>query len=767
MSNVRQALERGWPAALLAALALGLSAANWLSAPRLAGAVAVITATAATLRSPEPVRLVLAAAALGAAGLWWGGLRLHELDRSFLASRIGQPAGAQAVVTGAASRSPFAVRVAAEVRRFDGVELRERVLLELPVGRAPPQGAVLELRARPVAPRGPETGFDERGWLARRGIHVVLHASGSWHVVGRRGGIGGVGDRLRTAIGNALALGTSGERRSLVVGVVLGADEGIDPELRHAFKASGLYHLLAVSGQNIVLIGFGVLGLAYVAGLGRAVGHTLAIVAILGYALAVGWQPSVVRAAVAGCLASVAWLLSRPSDRWHTMAVGAVVLLAWTPRSLLEPGFQLSFAAVAAIFITLPHLRRLQEGYLVPLGIVEVVGISTACGVVTAPILWLQFGVIPLWTVPANALAEPAMPVLLGCGLGAAMLAPVIPPAAVALSWVAGAAAAWIAFSARLIASLPYAQTSSRTLVLVLAGSLLGAVGLRALPRYRRRAAVATAVALVPLTALGWWALHPPPSWSPPAGLRVSFLDVGQGDGILLETPQGAMLIDAGPPEARVDRQLRRLGLHALAALVTTHAHRDHVGGAPAVLRSLAVGQVIDPMQPGVGFDERELRRTARRLGVPLVPARVGRTYALGRLHVRVLWPDHAGSRDEDPHLHGTVLLASYGSIDLLLTGDSESGVTRSLPLRQVEVLKVAHHGSSDDGLADELRVLRPQVAVISVGAHNDYGHPRADTLAVLHDRAGLAVYRTDESGRIVLESDGRSLTVRTERRVR
>lgn len=752
---------------MLASLAVGLSAANWLSVPRLAGAVAVVAAAAATLRLPAPVRLALAAVALGAAGLWWGGLRLHELDRSFLASRIGQPAGAQAVVTGAASRSPFAVRVAAEVRRFDGVEFRERVLLELPVGRAPPQGAVLEFRARPVAPRGPETGFDERGWLARRGIHVVLHASGSWHVVGRRGGIGGVGDRLRTAIGNALALGTSGERRSLVVGVVLGADEGIDPELRNAFKASGLYHLLAVSGQNIVFIGFGVLGLAYVAGLGRAVGHTLAIVAILAYALAVGWQPSVVRAAVAGCLASVAWLLSRPSDRWHTMAVGAVVLLAWTPRSLLEPGFQLSFAAVAAIFLTLPRLRRLQEGYPVPIGIVEVVGISAACGVVTAPILWLQFGTIPLWTVLANVLAEPAMPVLLGCGLGAAMLAPVIPSAAIALSWLAGAAAAWIAFSARLVASLPYAQTSSRTLVLALAGALLSAVGLRALPRYRRRAAVATALALAPLAALGWWALHPPPSWSPPAGLRVSFLDVGQGDGILLETPQGAMLVDAGPAEARVDRQLRRLGLHALAALVITHAHRDHVGGAPAVLRNLAVGRVIDPMQPGAGFDERELRRTARQLGVPLVPARVGRTYALGRLRVHVLWPDHAGSPDEDPHRRGTVLLASYGSIDLLLTADSESAVTRSLPLRQIEVLKVAHHGSSDDGLADELRILRPRVAVISVGAHNDYGHPRADTLAALRGRAGLAVYRTDESGRIVLESDGRSLSVRTERPVR
>ena len=140
--------------------------------------------------------------------------------------------------------------------------------------------------------------------------------------------------------------------------------------------------------------------------------------AILAYALAVGWQPSVVRAAVAGCLASLAWLLSRPSDRWHTMAMGAVVLLAWTPRSLLEPGFQLSFAAVGAIFLTMPRLRRLHEGYPVPAALVEVVGISAACGIVTAPILWLQFGTIPLWTVPANALAEPAMPILLGCGLG-------------------------------------------------------------------------------------------------------------------------------------------------------------------------------------------------------------------------------------------------------------------------------------------------------------------------------------------------------------
>ena len=280
MIRVREAIERGWPAVSLTALAVGLSLSNWLAVPWMAAAVAAVAATAATFRLAAPARLALVGLALAAAGLWWGGLRLHELDRSFLSEQIGRPAAAQVVVTGAAGRSPFAVRVPALVRRFDGIPLRERVLLELPAGRAPPQGAVLELRARPVAPRGPETGFDERGWLARRGIHVVLHASDSWQVVGRRGGIGGVGDRLRTAIADALGVGTSGERRSLVVGIVLGADEGIDPGLRDAFKASGLYHLLAVSGQNIVLIGFGVLGLATWPDW-EATGHALAIVAIL------------------------------------------------------------------------------------------------------------------------------------------------------------------------------------------------------------------------------------------------------------------------------------------------------------------------------------------------------------------------------------------------------------------------------------------------------------------------------------------------------
>jgi len=762
--RAREALELGWPTALVGGACLGLGAANWLRLPALVLLVVAMACAVAAAALDGAVRLAVTGVCLALLGLWWGSVRLDALDRSVLAGRVGEIEDVRVVVTAPPSRTRYAVRAMGDVRRFGGLAMRERVLLELPAGRAPPQGAVLALRARPVAPRGPETGFDERGWLSRRGVHVVLHASGGWRVVGRRGGIGGVGDRLRKEIDTALALGTTGERRALLAGVVLGADEGLDPSLREAFKASGLYHLLAVSGQNVVFVALGVLGLAYVVGLPRALGHMLAIVTVLGYALAVGWQPSVVRAAVAGCVASLAWLASRPSDRWHVLALGALVLLVWTPRSVLEPGFQLSFAAVSAILVTVPRLRRFREGWPLPWTLVEVVGISGACGLVTAPILWLQFGVVPLWTVPANALAEPAMPFLLGFGLAAALAAPVVPSAAVAMSWLAGLCAAWIAFAARLVASLPHAQVSSPLVFLLPAAAIVAVVALRRVPPYRRRVFLLDGATLVLLAGGAWWAVHPPPRWHPPAGLRVTVLDVGQGDGILLEVPEGAMLVDAGPPEARVDRQLRRMGIQSLAALVATHPHRDHVGGAAAVLSAVAVGVLVDPLLPGDWPEDADARRAAVARGTAVVAARAGHDYRIGSLRVHVLWPDDGGSAGEDPHDHGVVLLASYGETDLLLTGDAESPVTRRLPLRHVELLKVAHHGSADPGLADELRILRPRVALISVGRGNDYGHPRAETLAALRSVPGLALYRTDEDGSVVVESDGKEITVRARR---
>ena len=697
--------------------------------------------------------------ALALAGWWFGTARLGALDRSLLEPEIGSSGAVTAVVTGPVRKTEFALRAPAEVRRFGARSLSERVLLELPVGRSPPQGAVLALRARIDAPRGPENGFDERGWLARRGVHVVLHG-GDWRIVGRRGGIGGVFDRLRAHVARAIAPGLEGERRAVLVGIVLGEDEGLSEDLRVSFKASGLYHLLAVSGQNITFLALAVLGLAWLLGIPRLAAEVVAIAAIAGYVLAVGWQPSVVRAGVAGGLASLAWLVSRPRDRWHFLSLGAAVLLVWTPASLLEPGFQLSFAAVASIFLLLPRLRLALEGYPLTDWLRDALAVSTACGAATAPILWLQFGRVPVYSLLANVLVTLAIGPLLGLALVGSLIQPLLPSAAVALAFVNGWVAVYIAACARLVGGLPLAQIDSGTAVCVLLGTPLALLALQRLPRWRRPAALVCAATLVP--ALLVWQLFPQAKLPPPTGLRITFLDVGQGDSALLQVPEGAILVDQGPPEANVARQLRGLGVRRLAAVVLTHPQRDHIGGAEDVIRRLAVDRVLDPRLGVSGPYERAALAAAAERGVEVAETRAGDAFRLGRLRLRVLWPDRAGSPTEDPNLLPIVILATYGEVDALLTADAETEVTARLLSQHVEILKVAHHGSADPGLASELRELRPAIAVISCGLGNDYGHPRPSTVAALRASPGLSLFRTDEDGQVVVESDGRRISVRT-----
>ena len=755
-------IRRTWPTLAIVAACLGLAASNAVRASAWGGAAVVLVGAAAVLVRPRARPLVLGMT-IALAGWWWGSARLDAFDRSLLATEIGRSAPAEVVVTGPARHSEFGVRVPAQVRRFAELSLRERVLLELPRGRSPPQGAVLALRVTTVAPRDATGGgdFDEREWLARRGVHVILRG-GSWSIIGRRGGVGGFSDRLRVHLADAIGAGLTGERRAVLAGIVLGEDEGLSDELRDSFKTSGLYHLLAVSGQNVAYVAGFVLVLAWLLGIPRLVAEVAVLGAIAAYVLAVGWQPSVVRAGVAGALVSLAWLLSRPRDRWHFMALGAAVLLAWTPASLLEPGFQLSFAAVAAIFLLVPRLERGLEGYPVPRGLRAVLAISIACGAATAPILWLQFGEVPLYSLPANVLASAAVAPLLAIAFAGALVEPILPTVTLALAWVNGCIAAYIAWCARAIAELPHARVGSGLAIALLLAAPLMVLALRRLaPWHRRFVRVCLAGIAALLLA---WQLWPQPTLPPPTGLRVTFLDVGQGDAILLQVREGAILVDQGPPEARVAQQLRRLGVRRLEAVVLTHPQRDHIGGAEEVLRRLRVERVLDPALTGSSSFRDEALEQAEARHVPVSEARAGASWQLGRLKLRTLWPDRPGVGSEDPNRLAVVLLASYGEVDVLLPADAETDVTAPLLARPVEVLKVAHHGSEDLGLEAELRQLRPRLAVISCGRGNDYGHPRPQTVAALRSVAGLDLYRTDLHGAVVVESDGRRLSVRTQR---
>jgi competence protein ComEC len=445
------------------AICLGLAGANlirWSTPVALCLCAGVALATLG--REARPILLLAAVALLG---WWWGSARLDALDRSVLLTHVDTSERSVLAVTGPTRHSKFELRVPAQIRSFGRLRLREAVLLELPLGRSPPQGALIETVVTVRHPKPPKNGFDETTWLRRHGVHVVLRAD-RWRQIGRRGGLGGIADGLRRALAGSIAPGLRGERRGIVEGVVLGDEQSLSDDLRQRFRASGLYHLLAVSGQNVVLVAGGALMLAWLLGIPRWLGQVGALAAIAAYVLAVGAQPSVIRAGVAGALVSLAWLAARPADRWHFCLLGALVLLAWNPYTLFDPGFQLSFAAVAAIFVLVPRLLKTLEGYPLPDALGGVLAVSTACGLATAPILWLQFHALPLLTVPANALAAPAVPPPLA--FAAALVGPLSQPAANAIAWLNGWFAAYLVACARLVGGLPGAQIRSGRALLVL-----------------------------------------------------------------------------------------------------------------------------------------------------------------------------------------------------------------------------------------------------------------------------------------------------------
>jgi competence protein ComEC len=219
----------------------------------------------------------------------------------------------------------------------------------------------------------------------------------------------------------------------------------------------------------VLVVAGGTVALALLLGMSRVAAEVAALAAIGAYVLAVGPQPSVIRAGVSGALASLAWLTGRERDRWYALLVGAIALLAWNPYTVLDPGFQLSFTAVVSIFVLVPRLRRVLDGYPVPRWVADCVAISTACGLCTAPISWLHFHAIPLVTVPANAAAAPVVAPMLAL----ALLAAILPPAGPLLSQANGALAAYLAGCARFFGGLPGAQIRSSAAAAALGSGVL------------------------------------------------------------------------------------------------------------------------------------------------------------------------------------------------------------------------------------------------------------------------------------------------------
>ena len=595
----------------------------------------------------------------------------------------------------------------------------------------------------------------------------------------------------------------------LAAGILIGLRDRVDRDLAAAFTTAGVSHVVAISGWNIAIVAA---AMASVTGrLGRRRRSVVTILAIVAYVAFAGASASVVRAALMAAVVLLARETGRAGRAAAALGWAATLLLASDPHLIGDAGFQLSSLATAGLIAWATPLtawiQTLGRGRL-PGWLAESLGVSLAAQAATLPIILVSFGRLallsPLVNLAVVPLVAPAMAVgLVALAGGVAVLAgapPIVGAILATPGWVILRILVAVVDAA---AALPFASVTLAPPLDVVAAACAGA-GLLVVSWRRRwsrsmgrspspaaqprptaterpnrpigmhggrlhRAGTASLVLAVAVTGAVFAAR--------PAGFaRVSILDVGQGDAILVEGSRGGrLLVDGGPDPERLlvalDQRIppwdRRLD-----AVVLSHPHEDHVAGLALLLERYHVDRVFEPGMrgPGPGYAAwlRDLAASPALVRLGLAAAD---RLAVDEIGLRVLWPIR-GQVPALPPDGGTginnvsvVLLGQVGDRRFLLMGDVEEAIDPSLladGLPRVDLLKVAHHGSRTATTEAFVEAVRPAVAVASAGSGNPYGHPAKATLDRLA-ASGARVLRTDLDGTVVIGFEAGGMTVATE----
>lgn len=595
------------------------------------------------------------------------------------------------------------------------------------------------------------------------------------------------GATVRRYVRHTVAQAFGEERRvsaAVLTAILIGDRAGLDRPLTERLIAAGTYHVVAISGGNVALVTLvAVLLLRHALRPARLV-PAGALVAVVSYGWLVGDDPSVARAVTAAAIWLGAETLGVRPPPLRLFSLVVLVVVALDPLMVIKPGAWLSFGATLGILAcagrlvdwVIPRARAPGRPGARLTRLLAGLGAATiAAELVLLPVGAWTFSRVSMAGLLLNFVAVPAMALVQIAGVVLVMTAGWWPSMAAAAASAAHAAVLLLVGSAGLVDVLPGLAWRVPPPWPALMAVYYAALGVLLAHRgavWLRRCAWSGAGACLVLIATGPALLLA----QPPSGtLRVSFLDVGQGDAVVVQFPSGQVLVvDAGASgegfdagERVVTPALWALGARTVDWVVFTHADLDHIGGMATVVAEFAAREVWEGIPVLEAAERVALRDLAGRRRLVWRQLRRGERWAAGGAEVTVLHPpepdwERPRVRNDD----SVVLRIRYGVLEVLLTGDIGQAMERTLGLEResradVRVLKVAHHGSRTSTGADLVDAYRPWAAIVSAGRNNPFGHPAGEVIERL-TAAGAAVVRTDRDGAVVVESDGSSVTLRT-----
>jgi competence protein ComEC len=689
---------------------------------------------------------VLAVVAVTAVG---SAVRIATTELGLLPQLSGQ--GGEVDVLGTVVHEPRPIatgwHVVLRVETVAGTATRERAALTLD-DDPPPLGS--RWRARVSARPLPDGGYGT--WLARQHVSVLLDAS-TWEAAGDPGPLARSSEHVRARVRQAATRHLDDRTGGLLVGFVTGDTRLLPADDQAAMQATGLTHLTAVSGSNVAIVLGGVLGLLGLLRVGTR-GRWLAVALVVPwFAFVTRFEPSVQRAGTMALVLLAASVRGVPRDARHGLAVAVLLLLLVDPRLAGSLGLVLSATATAGVLVAAPRVRAHLPQRL-PSRLADLASITIGAQIAVVPVVLATFGEVTFASIPANLVAVPAAAVAAAIAFVGSTLALVVPPLGGVVLALAGPPAGIVLAVAHTFAGVGGRADLARPATL--AALLVGCVWLLLAPRtWAARVALVTCVALVAVAGVPQVRGR-----LPPTGFTVTAIDVGQGDAYLVESPGARVLIDAGEDETAA-RWLREHGRTSLDLLVVTHGHRDHVGGAPEVLRRLDVGVVWYRPLPTELPEAAELLTQAAARGIPVRDVAAGDRVVLGDLAIDVLGPPpgrpYRYARSE-LNESSTILRVASAGRRALFPGDAEREAQADLMATgedpTVELLAVPHHGGATSDPAF-LQASGALVAMISVGRDNRHGHPHPDVLEVLA-AMGAEVRRTDLEGTVRVEVPAR-----------